>query len=827
MKWYSVPAKGRAPMHNTASLQRTDGIMHSLARTLFVAICCFIVAGCATPEERAAAYTARAQELFAAGKLEEARVEARNAVQIEPKNTVARYLLVLIAEQKNDTGELLSQLAVVVEEDRKNAPARVKLGTLLVYAQDYEGAALLAEEAMAMAPDDPAVHVLKARLALQKNDLPASLASLDRAIELDPGEQSAAALRAVALSLQDPLKALADLEASIARVGPPKAEALRKLRIDLLNRLGRNDEVERELRVMLEEFGGAEYSNNLALLLTAQERYDDAMAVLRDAVARAPDSIERKVSLAQYQSKYLRKPEEAEKTLRGFIAEDPDNQQIQTYLGNFLEGTGRADDAIKVYEVVVRLDRKTAEGLSARSRIAALLLQKGDLAAAEEQLDAILEDQPDLEDALLTRADIHSAFGRHGEAIADLRGVLRRSPDNVTALLMMADAHQATGNRLLAEDAYRRILLADAGNVEALTSLARLLAETGQLDEAGKMLDAALARDPQSPKTLEALVGYALAKKDLEAAEKHARALAALSEGIGQRELGRVLEAQQKFVPASEAYRKSLAAKSDSFIALEGATRTLQVAGRGAEAAQYLQTHLEEHPDHIIARVLLGGAYLGIGKPEEARAALNLAIDQQPRYAQAYIILASSYPEDPAARIDALKRGLEAIPAAAPVALLLAGEHQAAGRVDDAIAVYEKVIAADENRPQVANNLAALLLDYRQDAASHKRALELARPFAESRQPTFLDTLGWAHYRNKDYDSAIRFLELAVAYGRNETEARYHLAKAYLATENTVGARQELEKALKDANPRAPWVEDAKKTLSALGTAPAANAGQG
>lgn len=803
------------------------------AARLAPVIAALLLAGaCQPPEERAAEYLARARELYAAGDLTRAAVEARNAVQIQPKNADARYLLAQIAERKGEIGQMLSNLAVVIEEDPKNAAAKVKLGTLLVFAQDYNGAGLLADEALKLNPDDAAAHVLKARLHLQKEDVPATLSSLDRAIELDPMNLDAAALRAVALALREPDKAVADLTVSIERVGTSNAEALRQLRVDLLNRLGRNDEVERELRAMLEEYGGEKYTRNLALLYVSQQRLDDAEAVLREAVARAPGDVMRKVDLAQFQSKYRNQPAEAEKTLKAFVAQEPDNVQLLVYLGNFYEGTGRDAEAREIYEKVAARDAKSPQGIEARNRIAALMLRAGEVEAARTRLEGILEDQPDNVQALLARGEIHHAAGRQAEAIADLRGVLRREPDNVTALLILAKAHLAGGDRPLAEDAYRRILQASPGNVEALTALATLLAENGQLDEANELAQQALTRDPKSIAALQTAVGIALAKQDLKAAEQHARALVALDDpdGVGYRELGRVLEAKRQPAAANEAYRKALEKKPDSTLALEGVTRTFQDSGRLAEGTRFLQEHLEEHPDHVLARVLLGGNLIRRGEFKAAQAALEQVIEQQPQLVRAYVVLTGAYPQDREARINVLKRGIEANPGAGTLAVLLASEYQATGRFDDAVKLYEEVVqrSGENVPPQVANNLAALLLDHRSDEASHRRALELAQRFANSRSPMFLDTLGWAHYRNKDYDSAIRFLELAVAYGRLEPEARYHLGMAYLAAENREGARQELERALKEAPPAARWIADARKALDGLqGASAPAPAGSG
>jgi Flp pilus assembly protein TadD len=375
-----------------------------------------------------------------------------------------------------------------------------------------------------------------------------------------------------------------------------------------------------------------------------------------------------------------------------------------------------------------------------------------------------------------------------------LRGVLRREPENELALLLLAQTHIANGDNALAEDAYRRILQVNARNTEAINGLAGIVGGSGQLDEAQKLYADALAIDAKNAAALEGMVGIMLARKDVKAAEEHARRLAALddADGVGQRTLGRVLEAQRNLPAATEAYKRALEKNPDSRLALEGVARTLQESGRGRDATDYLRAHLEEHPDHVLARILLGGSLLRQREFEEARTVLDEALTQQPNLMRGYIVLAATYPDDPDARVGVYQRALEANPTAGDIAVLLAGEYQSRGRVEDAIALYEQMLERKDDLPQVANNLAVLLLDQRTDAASHKRALEIAQRFTNTQQPMYLDTLGWAHYRNEDFNSAIRFLELAVAFGRIEPEARYHLAMAYLATDNREGARQEL-----------------------------------
>ena len=88
------------------------------------------LAGCESPEERAAGYVARAEQLVEEDNLVKAELEVRNALQIEPKNADARFLLATIAESRGDFGEMAANLRAAVEARPDFLEARLKLGTL-------------------------------------------------------------------------------------------------------------------------------------------------------------------------------------------------------------------------------------------------------------------------------------------------------------------------------------------------------------------------------------------------------------------------------------------------------------------------------------------------------------------------------------------------------------------------------------------------------------------------------------------------------------------------------------------------------------------------
>jgi tetratricopeptide (TPR) repeat protein len=255
-------------------------------------------------------------------------------------------------------------------------------------------------------------------------------------------------------------------------------------------------------------------------------------------------------------------------------------------------------------------------------------------------------------------------------------------------------------------------------------------------------------------------------------------------------------------------------------LALEGMVRCWIAADKVDDAIEYLQQHTQSYPEQMPAKFLLGTMYARTEQYSRAIALYEEVMAVTEPAVMLYSALAIAYPDDVDARIKVLERGLAEIPDDRDLAFSLAGEYQTAGRIDEAMALYEDLLSVDPDRPVVANNLAGLLLDFRSDEASFKRALDLVTRFSRSDRPAFLDTLGWAYYRVGNYDQAVVFLERAVVAAGEMPELRYHLGMTYLALDNELGARQELNQAIVLAQEQAQGgftgIEDARATLEAL-----------
>lgn len=791
------------------------------AKVLIVIAAALMLGACGSPEERAADYIAKAQALYDKGEFLKARLEAQNAAQVEPKNAKARYLLAQIAEENKEYQQMFGHLLVAVDGDPANVEARLKLATLYFLGQAWEEAASQSEELLKLAPNDARVRILNARVLIQRGEREAGLAEVGEALRIDPDNVDAILLQAASDVGDSMDKGLATLDTAIDRLPPDKARPLRELKIVILAQGARTEDVEQGLRSLSEDFPQEQsYQFQLAQFYTAQGRVDDADKLLRKVTELDPTNADTQLGYVQFLAGQD-ELDRAEAALKAFIEQNPEGDKLRLALGELYERTDRPELATEAYAALAARNPKSADGVTSRNRLAALQIRAGKIDEARAAVDGILKDAPDDASALLLRAGLRFNDKQFGDAIGDLRLVLRKEPDNARALLLMAQSYVSTNDLVLAKDTYRRLLEVAPESPDGLQQLAMLYASNKEYAEAEALLRRQLEKQPDDILASGRLVELLMAQNKPAAAETEARRMAALGNqaGVGDFSLGRVLAQKQDYNAAAAAFRKSVNARQDDPLPLEGLVRSLMAAGNQDEAIKVLNQQLDANQNELFAKFLLGGIYGTRGDQANAAKYLEDVLKERPDSVETWAALAGLYPKDRDARIKVYERGIKAVPASPELTMLLATEYEQASRFEDAIVLYEALLKVKPDYLLGANNLAALLLDQRTDKASHARALELAKPLLNMDNPAMLDTLGWAHYRAGEFNEAVSVLERVVAKAGQFPIFRYHLGMAYLAAGNPVGAKQQLTEAVKGAS-EYPGLGEARAALDRLNKNP-------
>ncbi|MCP4452512.1 MAG: tetratricopeptide repeat protein, partial [Planctomycetes bacterium] len=210
----------------------------------------------------------------------------------------------------------------------------------------------------------------------------------------------------------------------------------------------------------------------------------EAEKVLRDAVVAKPDSADAKLALIEYLGKEKSTREKAEQELRQFVKQNPQEYRLQFALAKVYLGSGRRDEARKLYQDISTKEPEGVDGAKARTKLAGLLMLDKKLNQSKEMIDGVLTEDPKNRDALLTRAALSLAMKDADKGIADLRTLLGEDPGHVKGLRLKARAHLAKNEVALARESLEAAIQVSPQEAAANFELAQLLVQTGKEDDA-------------------------------------------------------------------------------------------------------------------------------------------------------------------------------------------------------------------------------------------------------------------------------------------------------------------------------------------------------
>ncbi len=766
-------------------------------------ILALLLVACASPEDRVAEYLRKASDFYESGDIERASIEVRNAAQIEPKNAGARVLMARMAMDKKAYIAAHENLLIAQDSAPEDLDVHLLLGRLYSLAREQEKLEKQVEIATRLAPEDPRSRLLQAELYSVMGDYVAADRTLSDFSLLEEMDPAALLLAAFVKSKQDgPAAAAEFLGEYRAKLNSLRSVDQQRVWEARLGYLVAAEDLEgyiEQLEFLTDAMPEVElYTEELLRIYVNADRAADAEVAIRDIVRQRSEEVRPKIMLVEFLA--VQKGEEAARdALEEFIVESPDAPDLRLALGKIYDSQGDLDRAMAEYEKSIEMAPNADSAFAARNRIVSVLMRRNKPDEANQLIEQIIADRPTDEDALLTRGTFNLASGDFKPVIADARVVIRSNPQSWQAYLLLGNAHQELGQMELAEEAYRKVIEVNPKNAKATVALASVLTNRGEFGDAEDVVSGAINAGQQSLLTLESLVALLLESKDFTRAQEAADRILKLypESGSGHFQLGLVTEQSGGSVDeALAAYRRSLEKSPDSMAALRAFT-TLAVANKRYESAlEVLDSFIEYNAGKLEAQLIRSRTYAAAGDMEASKAGLEQLIKERPEYTDAYFDLANRYPEGSKERFTSLEAGVDAAANGSALAFLLGTEYERAGQYDLAAKAYERALTSSGNTDAAANNLAMLLLNHRDDMESYRRALTLATRFADSNAPGRLDTLGWAHYRNKDYVTATRFLERAVAAQGDSPELRYHLGMAYLQTGDRVRAKLELEKAV-------------------------------
>ncbi len=449
------------------------------------------------------------------------------------------------------------------------------------------------------------------------------------------------------------------------------------------------------------------------------------------------------------------------------LAAEPDNATAHTYLGALADRAGDLKTAEKHFAAAAIASPFLS---STRNNYGAILLRTGRHALAAAQFEASLKLDRNQPSALVNLAQIRFAGGTP-EDLRAARDLFERAqqvaPEAEIARALVIIALRL-GEREAAAEAFRKYTaqLASArpetSAPSARAGLGGALLEGGLLNEAVEELSAAANAEPSNVEALVSLARAHLARKDIPAAGRTLEAAVARGLDVAPvyAALAEVYEAGGYVENAIPAMRLAIARdpKNEAYVVRYGLLLTDTKAP--AAAIIRLEEALKEFPRSARLWLALGIAQLNHGQNDDARASFA--------------------------------RSLELDPQSVPALAYLGTTHAERGQYTEAVAFYERAIAAD-GKLAVPYFLAAdtLLRQTEVDAPRAEkylaRAVELDPTFAAARL-----ALAKLHVRTERWAEAAEQFERVIQLEPGLAEAHYQLGRVYTRLKRTADAQREL-----------------------------------
>jgi tetratricopeptide (TPR) repeat protein len=691
--------------------------------------------------------------LLEAKRYQEAVVELRNAVAADEAWGEARLRL---ADAYAESGQPeLAYKTYVRAADLlpENPTAQVKAASYLLIARQFEDAAGRARRAIGLEPGNVDAHIVLANALAGLQDLNGALEELRAAIAADPARSQ-------------PYTALARLhvvQGSNAEALAAYAEALR-----------------------LEPNSVAAHLAYANFLWTSGQQ-DKAEETFRKAYELDPKHLVTNRVLAAF---YLAsgRPQDAERHLRT-VAESSQSATDRFALADFFINERRFADA---RELLTTMAGESATRAAAETQLARLEDAEGNVAAASQRLQRVLDRDPNYTPALMVQAERARRAGQWEEARAAASAAINSNPRLVTAYYVRGDAEMHTGRLAEAMKSFMEILSLDAKAVGAMVALSRLQLSRNLVDSAILYAEEAVSTAPGDADAHLALIRAWVARGDDARAASH---LAGLLKSPTPPVEAIVLDASLRLkqgdtAGARQGFERALDADPLATEALAALTALEMRARNVAAARSRVEAARRADPNNLTVMTLAAKVALASGDRATADTLLRECVGRDTLQIACFALLAQLYQSQNrlAALIEEFDARAQKERSNVAARLVAAVAVHTTGDIKDAERRYEEILKLESRTALAANNLAAI---YVEQGVNLGYAEQLATTAVEQLPSSgdLADTLGSIYVKLSRQSLAIKYFQQAVALEPGNPEFHYHLGLAYAASNETERAR--------------------------------------
>jgi len=599
-------------------------------RLFLLVFVCLALAGC-TRDAKRDRRLAKAEKYLAAKKYQEAELEALNALRLDSKSLKTLAILQTIYYDQGRILKLIPVLRTIETLDTNNAPAQLRMARIFMEFNDTEKArqrarAVLAKDKTnlesvlilaesATSPEEAQevqglieqwpkttsanYHLIKATLAMRKQDLAATEAELQEALKLDSKSVAVQQFLAWVAWSRGDVKRADELykSASALAAGQP----FEQLRWGIFKmRIGEMEEARKVLESIAEqhpEFLPAQ--SQLAVIAMEQRRYEDCEKIVGKI-------------LAQDRSMYV--PFELQ-------------ARLKLIKGATDEGIKDLERLSEVFQRVPQIHYYLGLGY----------LQKRDVPNARVGLEKAIALNPNFAEAVVMLADLDARMGNTGKAVTALEQLLKQQPNNGGGRALLAETYRAQGALDKTAQEYRRLIEMAPKNARLKVLLGITYRQQKKTNDARVAFEKALEDLPDYLPAVTHLTEMDMSAQNLSGASNRVAQLIARSPNApeGHFLMARVQIALKKIDLAEASLMKAVEVQPEFAAGYDALANLYAATKREAEALTKLEELLKKKPGDLRTLMQKGALLQRMQQPQKAAAAYQQILDVNPNFVPA------------------------------------------------------------------------------------------------------------------------------------------------------------------------------------------------
>ena len=741
---------------------------------IFVSLLALI--SCGGAEERKAFYLEKAKTSLLNEDYEKAKIDLKNTLQIDPKNSEALYLLGTLHEEMGKYDAAYKQYTRALEYDDKNIDALYRLAIIYLHASRFEKANELLGELELIDPVHLYTKSLKAAIQFSSRDYEAAIKMID-SIERSSWTENVYSLYSASIyKLGDVGKSIYVLEEAVEKY-PDNAELYGVL-ASLYESSGEMEKAEIVYNKLLIVNNSAQQYFKLSKFYERNNEPEKASDVYVKLVQSDPENENYQLLRVRYieEKQGIKK---AIELMESLINDFPESYIYKVSLSKLYIQNKNNVEAISLLNHIVSENYSDKSVVAARNILAALALNEGNTNMAKKELSEVNKINPNDIDANFMLGTMSLKSEKYEEAINAFRVVIRGAPERAAAYLYLAKALKYQGSIDLARDVLARGYQLSPNNIGLTASFIEILLDNGEYEHAINLIEKLPANDIASLKVLNLKGKVYFSNKKYSESLALAKVVISKYPKSGK---GYLLAAGSnvklnQLEAASRVLRNGLNLTSSAQLLLAYANIEKSL-GRTDKLITYLESYQEFKP---VVFNLLAELYMHVNRVDKAEEYFNQAISQNSKWNIPYKGLATLYLSNGEIErsMEILEEGLNAVDNGLDLKIMKADLLSSLEKNNQAALLYDQVLLVDPDNIIAINNLAVLLVDKFNDEAQYERAYNLVNGLENHSDPMVLDTVGWVYTKSGRYTDAISVLSNLVERLPNVDVFRYHLGMTY------------------------------------------------